>query len=116
MTYKINGTELDLQPTSGRWLPRSSVGVDGNGHFIYPSVYQFELEWGITSQSEWNNILGFFDSLHITGSAVVDLPKYRSSTYDFYSYTGCVVQEPEMRDYFTEHLTSVSLLITNIKA
>ena len=115
-TYKIDGAEITLQPSSGKWLSRRVIGVDGNGHHIYPSVYQFEMDWSISDQSEWNQLIGFFDSLAITGSAVVDLPQYRSSTYQFYSYTGCVVHEPEIGEYFTEHPTRISLLVSKIRA
>ena len=116
MVYKIDGTELTLQPTSGRWLPRKVVGTDGNGHFIYTSVYEFEIIWGIANHSEWDQILDFFDAVNITGSVVVELPKYRSSTYQFYAYTGCVIQEPQMSRYFNEHPTKVKLLVHKIRA
>jgi len=116
MTYAINGTTLDLQPTSGKWLDRKFVGIDGNGHPVYPSVYQFELSWGIASTDEFYQVLNLFDSLTITGSAVVSLPKLRSSTYTFYDYSGCVIYEPTIGEYFTEYPTKVSLLVTKISA
>jgi hypothetical protein len=116
MTYKINGVELSTQPTSGNWLPRNVVGTDGNGHNVYPPNYQFEITWNLTYPSDFYQVLQMFDNLAITGSCVVDLPKYRSATYAFYSYTGCVVQEPEISPYFAENITDVKLLITNIRA
>ena len=115
MVYKINGTELTLQPTAGRWLPRRTIGLDGNGHFIYSSVYDFEMTWGIAGQDEWEQILSLFDAIHITGSAVVELPEYGASTYQFYAYSGCVVQEPQMSRYFDEHPTKVKLLVNKIR-
>lgn len=115
-TYAINGSAFTLQPTYGTWLPREALGIDGNGHPVYPATYEFEISWGIASQGEFYQLLQFFDSINITGSAVVSLPKLRSSTYLFYDYTGCVVQEPSFNRYFTEHPESISLLITNIRA
>jgi len=117
MTYKIDGVEFTLQPTSGRWLPRRSLGIDGNGHFIYPSVYEFEITWGIQSQAEWDQVLeDFFDAVTVTGSAVVELPEYRSPTYQFYAYTGCVIDEPQMSAYFNEHPTAVKMIVRKIRA
>jgi len=116
MTYKINGTEITLQPTIGRWLSRDILGIDGNGHAIYPGVYQFELQWQLEDVSEYYQLLSFFDGLTATGTVVVDLPKLRSSTYTFYAYTGCVIQEPDFGGYFTEHTKQVKLLVTNIRA
>ncbi len=115
-TYKLNGTEFTLQPTIGSWLPREPLGIDGNGHAIYPNVYDFEINWQLSSQAEFYQILGFFDTLNITGSVVMDLPKLRSSTYEFYSYTGCVIYEPTFGRYFVEYPENVKLLITNIRA
>ena len=114
MTYKINGTELSIQPTSGRWLPRSRLGVDGNGHPVYAGTYEFQMEWNLLGPSEVNTLQTFFNSVLTTGSAVVDLPKFADGTYQFYSYSGCVLHEPEYGPYFAEHYTDVRLLVTNI--
>lgn len=115
-TYRINGVDFQLQPTYGSWQPRESLGVDGNGHFVYASTYEFEMGWQLASQSDFYQLLQFFDTISITGSAVVSLPQLRSASYIFYDYTGCVVQEPSLGKYFAEHPESVSLLITNIRA
>jgi hypothetical protein len=116
MTYSINGTTLALQPTQGKWLDRGILGIDGNGHPVYPAVYQFQLTWGIASTEEFYEVLGLFDAISITGSAVASLPKLRSSTYTFYDYSGCVLHEPTLGEYFAEYPTKVELLITNIRA
>ena len=116
MTYKINGITLTLQPTSGHWLPRESIGIDGNGFPIYPSTYEYELVWGLSSTAEFYEILNEFDKVWVTGTAVVDLPKYRDNTYEFYSYSGCTLAEPSIGKYFAEHPTNIKLLVMNIKA
>jgi hypothetical protein len=115
-TYAVNGTEFTLQPTYGAWQSRETLGVDGNGHNVYESTYAFEIGWQLASQGEFYQLLSFFDNLNVSGSAVVSLPKLRSSSYQFFDYTGCVVQEPTLGKYFVEYPESVTLLITNIRA
>lgn len=113
-TYAINGTELLLQPTTGRWLPRDSLGFTGDGHPDYVGVREFEMSWQLISVNDSNQLQTFFNALGLTGTAVVDLPKYRSATYIFESYSGCTISEPQMDVYFEEHETSVTLLIYGI--
>ena len=115
-SYGINGVAFTLQPTIGAWQPRNVLGVDGNGHFVYQATHEFEIGWQLSNQAEFYELLQFFDNLNITGSVVVSLPQLRSATYQFFDYTGCVVQEPSFNGYFAEHPQSVSLLITNIRA
>jgi hypothetical protein len=115
MTYKINGTELTLQPTSGRWLPRSELGITGRGNAMYSAVRDFEMRWVLKSPSELNQIQAFFNAVGQTGSVVVDLPQFAASTYVFYSYSGCSLREPEQGQFFTENIQDITLLITNIR-
>lgn len=114
-SYAIDGTEITIQPTDGHWLPRDPLGIDGWGHAVYPPYREFEMTWGLLNPSDANQLQNFFDTIGNTGTAVVDLPKYAAATYTFYSYTGCVVQEPSFGTYFTEHHTNISLLIVKIK-
>lgn len=113
-TYAINGTELTLQPTTGRWLPRTELGFTGDGHPDYVGVREFEMNWQLISASDANQLQGFFDTLGITGTAIVDLPKYRNASYIFESYSGCTISEPQMDVYYEQHETSVTLLIYGI--
>lgn len=115
MTYKINGTELELQPTLGNWLPRENIGIDGNGHPIYSAYRQFQIQWDLISPTGTQQLQNFFASVNNTGSAVVDLPQYGAGAYQFYAYTGCVLQEPEWNVYFNEYITRVTMLITRIR-
>ncbi len=114
MVYRVNGTELLIEPTSGRWLPREMFGLDGAGHSIYSPVRQFEINFGMLSPAQQNQLQGFFDSVITTGTAVVDLPEYGASTYTFRAYSGCNLREPEQSQYFVENISEVLLLITNI--
>lgn len=115
MTFKINGTELLIQPTSHGWLNRETLGIDGAGHPIYPSVREYELEFQLTSPSGYSQMQDFYDQISVTGSCVVELPRYGFSTYTFFAYSGCNLREPEFRQYFAEHVGEITLLVTNIR-
>ena len=115
MSYVIGGVTFDLQPSSGGWVVREVLGIDGNAHPIYSSVREYQIEWGISDMSQFNEFLLAFENVHITGSAVVELPRWDGTVYEFREYSGCVVQEPEFDRYFAEHPTSIRLLITNIR-
>lgn len=115
MTYKLNGTEFDPQPTSGRWLPREQLAVDGNLQSIYPLFYEFEVTWQLETPDDFKEVQDFFEGMSAIGDIVADLPEYGAATYTFFAYSGCVLREPEMGRYFTEHHTNVKLLISKIR-
>lgn len=115
MVYKISGTTLDLQPESGRWLSRDPVGIDGNAHAIYPATRKFEMRWSFMSVSEFAQLQTFYDSVVNTGTVVVDLPEYAGDPWAFESYTGCVISEPQINEFFEEHWSDVRLLVVNIR-
>lgn len=115
MTYKINGTELDPQPTQAKWVPRRVLSEDGNGRPIYPAVREFEMRWQLTDPEQINALQGFFNSVGATGTAVVDLPQFAAPTYTFFPYSGTVLREPEFNSFFSEHITEVVLFITKIR-
>ena len=115
MVYKVNGTEIYIQPTSGRWLERTKIGFDGNGRPIFSPTRQFEMRWGILDASGTNQLQTWYDGIGATGTSVVELPKYSAPSYVFSEYSGCFVNEPEYNRFFAEHTTSVILLINNIR-
>jgi len=114
-TYKINGTAFDPQPTTGRWLPRESLGIDGNMQAIYPLYHEFECTWQLEKPSDFYELQNWFEGMSAIGNIVADLPEYAANTYRFFSYSGCVIREPQMGVYFTEHHTDVTLLISKIR-
>jgi len=114
MTYKIGGTELDPQPTTGRWISRRTTGIDGNGRPIYEPTRKFEIQWGLLNPEEYDDMQDHWLSIGTTGSLVVDLPMYTTGTYTFQSYTGCYVYEPDPGEFFSGHYKNVKLLITNV--
>lgn len=113
-TYAINGTDLSIQPTSGRWLPQSLLGTSGGGIPIYPRVREFELRWNLSDPALVDQLRSAFTALGFSGSVVMDLPKYSASTYLFQSYSGCSLYQPERGAYFSEHITEVVMVVGNI--
>ena len=114
-SYAINGTNLTLQPTTGRWLPREARGVDGNGHAIYPGVREFEMTFILSDPSDYDQILTYYEATGNTGTVVIDLPQFGAASYVFYSYSGCVLREPEIGRYFSTYHTDVIMLATKIR-
>ncbi|MHA2220313.1 MAG: hypothetical protein ACXACY_30920 [Candidatus Hodarchaeales archaeon] len=113
--YYINGTELLLQPTTGKWMPRVALGVAGDGHAIYAGVREFEMRFVLEAPDEYNQLITFFDAINPTGTAVVALPRFGYSTYEFFEYSGCILREPEASTYFTEHQQDILLIVSNIR-
>ena len=114
-TYQISGTDLLLQPTTGRWMPRKPLGIDGNGHPIYPGVREFEMRFRLGSPADYSQLQTFFEGVSNTGTVIVDLPKYGHSSYEFVSYTGCVLREPDAKEYFSQHQRDFTILVSNIR-
>lgn len=114
-TYAVNGTQISLQPTEGRWDERSSYGFDGLGHPIYAAVRTFELRWQLINPSDLAQIVSFFNAVQNTGTVAVDLPKWGDSQYSFYRYSGCTLAEVRTGEHFNEHITDARLLILNIR-
>jgi hypothetical protein len=117
MTYKINNVALTLQPSSGAWKARDIIGTDGNGHPVYPAVRQFEMKWDLITESEYYQLQNFYDTLVITGSTTVEIPRYKpvSGVYTFDVYTGCIIHEPEASEFFEMHRLTARMLIVNIR-
>lgn len=113
MPYQINGTDLTLQPEMGAWVNRQGYGKDGSGHEVYPRNRQFELRWGFISIADFQQLRNFYEAV-TTGTVVVSLPQFGAASYSFYSYSGCVLREPEVGAYFEEYLSDVRLIVTNI--
>ena len=113
--FKINGTSLTHQPTDHRWRERDLLGLTGDGKPLYPAFREYELEWDFLTATEFNELQTYFNSIGITGSAVVSLPQYASASYSFFPYTGCVIGEPSYDSYFEEYYGGVRLLVSRIR-
>lgn len=112
-TYAINAT--DICPEEARWNDRNVLGVDGNGHPIYPSTREFEFSWGFMSMADYSIIQSARNLVDSTGTVTVDLPDLSASDFRFTRYSGTIIHEPTVGAFFTDHLSDVRLLITKIR-
>lgn len=112
--FKINGVALSHQPSDHNWKDRDILGVDGNGHAIYPSPREYELTWDFLSSTEFQEIYAYYQAIGHTGTAVVELPQWANATYQFFAYSGCVLREPTFGKYFENYYSDVKLLIVKI--
>ncbi len=114
-SYAINGIDLTLQPSEGKWTERNILNFDGFGHPIYPGVSEFEMRFVLSSPSDFSQLTNFFNSAGSTGTFAVDLPQFGASGYLFFRYSGCVLQEPYFEAYFSENHQEVVMRISNIR-
>ena len=113
--YSINGTNLTLQPSEGKWEAKDVIGRDGSGRAIYPATSDFTLSWGLMSTSEFKQLNDFYEYVSNTGTVVVDLPRWGDTDYTFYSYSGAFVNRPTAGAYFERYVTDVQLLVTSVR-
>lgn len=113
-TYAINA--IDICPESANWVDRPSIGVDGNGHPIYPALREFEFSWGLMSMVDYNILYSARQAVGSTGTLTVDLPDLTQSTFRFTRYSGTIIHEPSVGAYFVDHVSDVRLLVSNIRA
>lgn len=116
-TYNVGGTDFLIQPESGYWIARKSLGIDGVGHDMYPSTREYSLTWSLMDEPTFNQLENFYLSC-LTGTVVVNLPIYNSPQYVFQMYSGCVLGEPEMsQGYFTDdgYVGGVKMMVRRIQ-
>ncbi len=114
MTYKISGTTLTLQPTTGKWLSRRVLDIDGENRSIYEPTYSFEMSWDAMPPSDFDQLRDFWVNVSSTGNLSVDLPGKDQSTYMFVTYSNVVIDEPEPGEFFQKHLLRVRMTVRNI--
>jgi hypothetical protein len=121
-TYCINHDSFITQPTAGQWIPREPLGIDGNGHAVYPALREFEMVWDFMDLESAHQLQDFYNNTLVTGTVIVDLPNFNSHPtgtdpiqYQLSSYTGCVLREPEFGQYFEYSRGDVKLLIVRIR-
>lgn len=112
-SYAINA--VDICPEDSRWLPRPALGIDGNGHSIYPAVRDVELTWSLVSMADFNVIYQAYQLVGNTGTITADLPDLSASDFRFKRYSGTIIHEPEVGTFFEGYASDVRLLITNIR-
>jgi hypothetical protein len=112
MNFNINGTDLLNEPTDHKWIGRTVLGYDGNGHPIYvtPRSYEFDFDW--LGADSFAQLIGFYQAT--TGTSQIMLPMWNSATGGFAQYS-CTLQEPTYSNSFEGFYGSVKFLILNIK-
>lgn len=105
-------------PTTVRWMPREAIDVQGDGRPIYGAVRQVQLRWELTSYEEWASLQRVYDDVRASGTAVVQLPGFPTTTgtsLSYVEYSGCVLGEPQIGNFFAEsYPESIVLIISNI--
>ena len=114
-SYGINGVNFILQPTEAGWGSRSELGIDGNGHPIYPAVRQFEFNWQLAHPNDVKQILDAWEIVSNTGTVSFDLPQWGASDYLFALYSGCTMREPTVGMYFSEWIKDVRLTVLLVR-
>lgn len=114
-TYAVQGVDFQLQPTSGRWLKREEYGIDGGAHPIYPADRDFEVVFGLMSPADVKQLIDAYNVVGNTGTVAFDLPEYGANAYQFKTYSGTTLQEPEVGESFMGYWQDVRLLIIGIR-
>lgn len=114
-TYGINGTDLTLQPTTGKWVERQNYGVDGGGHPVYSPYRSFELSWELISPQDVQQLINFYNLVGNTGTVTSCLPEWGANDYQFKNYSGTTIQEPTVEPYFQGYTQTVKMLILRIQ-
>ncbi len=114
--YKIDGSAI-FNPTSGRWVPRRPIDVQGDNRPLYSPVRAFELKWKLVSNEDWADLQVFFNRVAATGTHVVQIPGYPTAaqqSYAFREYSGVTMAEPQVGPYFETYPSNVTLILGNI--
>lgn len=112
-TYQIDGVNIP-KPTTGKWEQRDELGRDGLGKPIYGSVRSFRLVWEYLSPEDANTLYALYKAKESTGSYVVSLPAY-DDLYNFKTYSGTYLTEPEYAEFFETHVSNFGFLVVNIR-
>lgn len=110
----INGYVFEHQPTDHHWVEREPIGIDGNGVAVYPAVREYELKFDFLDTDEWTNTYNVFLAQNVTGTIVATLPKWNSTPYQWYAYSGCIIREMSYDNWFQNYYSNCRLLIVRI--
>jgi hypothetical protein len=112
MTFAINNTNLITQPSDHYWMERTNLGYDGNGHPIYPTPRQYEMDWDWLEVDAFAQLEGFY--LSCTGTCQISLPCWGSATGGFATYSA-TLREPTYSKSFEGFYGSVKFIALNVK-
>lgn len=111
--YQINSTALP-SPTKAGWALPGIYGTDGNGQSRYEPFYEYELNWSLLTQAEYNSLYTLWLGAYGSGTSTCRLPTYNTTTYAFSNYTGVVFDMPTFGDYDTNYVAGVKMTIRKI--
>ena len=115
MTYKINGVEI-AKPTSMKWDDKKEHGITGTGNTVYGRFRSAELKWNILYPADVVLLQNAFLYSQNSGQVVVELPSYGVATYQFTEYSGCYLPDLRVGEFFEEHYSDVTLVVTRVSA
>lgn len=101
---QFNSTGLSLQPTQARWVQVDTLGITGNGRAIYPALREFEMVFNLSNQQNLYELHDYFNQI-ATGTIVASLPEWGSPVFRYKNYSGVLLREPAVGDYFAEEYT-----------
>lgn len=115
-TFSINGTILNTYPTEHQWVDKDIIGFTPDSATpIYPAVRKYQMNWSLMSTTDFEQIYTAYINSRYSGTVVVDLPQYGSSSYVFKSYTGCALQEPAAGKFYEGYISDVVLVINKVR-
>src|SRR5215216_1456825 len=101
----FNGTGLSLQPTDASWVEQDSLGITGNNRAVYPALREFQMTFNLSSQQNLYELWNYFQQI-ATGTLTATLPEYMSPVFQYKNYSGAIVRQPTVGNYFAEEFTS----------
>lgn len=115
--FKINGVAFSRQPSNHRWINQEPYGITGDGRASYAAFREYEMEFDFASPQEFYDFNTYWQSVGLTGTVSVDLPEHptTASAYQFRTYSGCIINQPEFNNFFENHYSSARLLIARIR-
>lgn len=116
--WTINGNVI-FKPTTGEWLPRRPLGIQGDNRPVYPPVRSFRMRWVLEAYEDWATIQDFFRAIESSGTNVVTIPAFPTATgqsHAFREYSGTTLSEPTIGPFFETFPRNVVLVINNIPA
>ena len=114
-SFAVNGTAFTLQPFQFGWNDKEVIGEDGTGRPLYPAVTTFTIKWKLMGTADFKQINDFYQAVSVSGTAIVDLPKWGDTDYTFQSYSGTYLTRPTFEKYFNGYIEGVSMTVTNIR-
>ena len=91
------------------------MGVDGQRRPLYQPTRRYELEWGIMSTLQFNQLCDFYEEISVTGTITVVPPRWCGDSWTGTVYTA-LLEEPVSDSYWEKHHLRVRLGIVKVVA